>query len=136
MRRALRGIVPHELLNRKRKAFVTRGPRAALLAERDNLAKLEGHMISDSLGFIDRANFSEALRRAQQDPGGPIAAIMRSIGLEIWLRDLMPGECWTAAQPKESRQAIFIPCPSGVFTSKQMPFSAENNPKQGGGENS
>src|SRR5208337_4130208 len=53
MRRALIGIVPDELLNRKRKAFVTRGPRVGIAAEWPHLLELGQHLLMSSLGIAD-----------------------------------------------------------------------------------
>ena len=88
MRRALRGIVPEELLNRKRKAFVARAPRVAISEQLDELANLTEHMISNSLGIIDAGKFFEALRNAPQDPEVSIVYLIRTLRLESWLRTL------------------------------------------------
>src|SRR5882762_1862451 len=61
MRRALLGIVPNEIFERKRKAFVARRPRAAISAEWARLWALSQHMNSSSLGIVDRKSFLESL---------------------------------------------------------------------------
>jgi asparagine synthase (glutamine-hydrolysing) len=53
MRRALAGIVPQEVLQRKRKAFVIRGPLAALAANHANVEAMTSGMLCASLGVID-----------------------------------------------------------------------------------
>ena len=65
MRRALIGIVPDELLNRKRKAFVTRGPRVGIAAEWPHL-ELGQHMLISSLGIADSTRFVEALQKIRR----------------------------------------------------------------------
>jgi asparagine synthase (glutamine-hydrolysing) len=49
MRRALIDIVPEEILNRKRKAFVARAPLAAISTDWANLVEMTQHMVSSSL---------------------------------------------------------------------------------------
>jgi asparagine synthase (glutamine-hydrolysing) len=88
MRRALIGIVPHELLNRKRKAFVTRGPRVGMAAEWPHLLELGQHMLMSSLGIADSARFLEGLQRIPQGADDPIVPLIRTLGIEFWLRNL------------------------------------------------
>jgi asparagine synthase (glutamine-hydrolysing) len=88
MRRALVGIVPDELLNRKRKAFVSRAPMAFISAEWAGLVELSGHMASSSLGIVDQKSFSETLKKALRGQEIPVATIMRTLGVELWLRQL------------------------------------------------
>jgi asparagine synthase (glutamine-hydrolysing) len=88
MRRALIGIVPDELLNRKRKAFVSRGPRVAIAAEWPHLVELSQHMLMSSLRIIDSTRFVEALQNIRQGAEVPMVTLMRTLGLELWLRNL------------------------------------------------
>jgi asparagine synthase (glutamine-hydrolysing) len=88
MRRALVGIVPGELLNRKRKAFVTRGSRVGIAAEWPHLLALRQHMLLSSLGIADSGRFMEALQKARQGADVPIVTVMRTLGVELWLRNL------------------------------------------------
>jgi asparagine synthase (glutamine-hydrolysing) len=88
MRRALVGIVPDELLNRKRKAFVSRAPMAFISTEWAGLVELSGHMASSSLGIVDQKMFSETLKKALRGQELPVATIMRTLGVELWVRQL------------------------------------------------
>jgi asparagine synthase (glutamine-hydrolysing) len=88
MRRALIGIVPDELLNRKRKAFVNRGPRVGIAAEWPHLLELGQHMLMRSLGIVDSAIFTEALQKMRQGADVPVIPLMRTVGIELWLRNL------------------------------------------------
>jgi asparagine synthase (glutamine-hydrolysing) len=86
MRRALRGIVPDEILDRKRKAFRARSSLAALTSERETLEDLTTGMRLDSLGIVREVKFREALETARR--GGELSAqLLRALALEIWLRD-------------------------------------------------
>jgi asparagine synthase (glutamine-hydrolysing) len=88
MRRALVGIVPDELLNRRRKAFVARSPMAGISKEWNSLAGVTQHMLSSSLRIVDPSAFSETLRKARQGQEVPIVILMRTLGIEFWLRHL------------------------------------------------
>jgi asparagine synthase (glutamine-hydrolysing) len=88
MRRALIGIVPDELLNRKRKAFVARGPIVGIAAELPRLIKLGQHMLMSSLGIVDSTRFLEALQTTRQGAEVPIVTLTRTLGIELWLRSL------------------------------------------------
>jgi asparagine synthase (glutamine-hydrolysing) len=88
MRRALAGIVPDEILNRKMKAFVCRAPLAEVLRNWPRLAQMTQAMTSDSLGIIDSNRFSEALLRARSGKQIPIIGLLRTIRLEGWLTEL------------------------------------------------
>ena len=88
MRRALIGIVPDELLNRKRKAFVARGPRIAIAAEWPHLMELGQHMLVSSLGLADSTRFMDALQKSRQGADVPMVPLMRTLGIELWLRSL------------------------------------------------
>jgi asparagine synthase (glutamine-hydrolysing) len=92
MRRALVGIVPDELLNRKRKAFVTRGPRAAISAEWVRLTEMTRDMVSSSLGIVDASGFSVALQRARDGHEARIVLLLRTIYAELWLQHLAKHE--------------------------------------------
>jgi asparagine synthase (glutamine-hydrolysing) len=88
MRRALIGIVPGELLNRKRKAFVARGPMVGIAAEWPRLLELSQNMFLSSLGIADSTRFVEALQKTRQGLEVPIVPVVRTLGIELWLQNL------------------------------------------------
>lgn len=90
MRRALAGTVPDALLNRPRKAFATRGPRSTIARNWTDLETMSRRMIATSLGIVDEKAFLQALREAKSGTHAPLVPLMRTIGLEMWLRTL-PG---------------------------------------------
>jgi asparagine synthase (glutamine-hydrolysing) len=108
MRRALIGIVPGELLNRKRKAFVARGPMVGIAAELPHLLELGQHMLMSSLGIANSTHFVEALQKTRQGAEVPIAMLMRTLRIELWLRNLttrqvLGGAAWqTRAATKQA----------------------------------
>lgn len=87
MRRALAGIVPEQILERRRKAFVVRGPMSALSSSWTQICALTEHMISDTLGFVDRTAFLESLESARQGREEPLVLILHALRLELWLRN-------------------------------------------------
>jgi asparagine synthase (glutamine-hydrolysing) len=82
MRRALVGIVPEEILNLKRKAFVSRGPMTKLSDQWPRLLKLSEEMVGGSLGVVDAGRFREVLNRARQGVEVPTVALLRTLEIE------------------------------------------------------
>ncbi len=83
MRRALVQIVPDEILNRRRKAFVARAPRAAIST---GLVEMNRYMGCRTCGIIDARQFLEAAIKAQQGGNVPIIHLMRTVLVAIWLQ--------------------------------------------------
>jgi asparagine synthase (glutamine-hydrolysing) len=88
MRRALVGIVPDELLNRKRKAFVVRGPMASIGAQWTDLMELTQQMLASELGIVDSVRFTSALREAHERREVALVPLLRTLLTESWLRKL------------------------------------------------
>jgi len=89
MKRALVGIVPDELLNRRRKAFVPQEPKKDMLAEWPRFAETSKHMISSSIGIIDPNRFWDAIRKVRCNHDGvSLNCLMRTLTIEFWLRHL------------------------------------------------
>jgi asparagine synthase (glutamine-hydrolysing) len=86
MRRALTGLVPDELLNRKRKAFVTRSTMIAVCSASSVLAGAGQSMVAGSLGILDPTVFTQELNKVRSGRDLPIAPIMRTMEIEFWLR--------------------------------------------------
>jgi len=87
MRRALVGIVPNELLNRKRKAFVpTKSENDNLVWP--NLVEIDQHMFNSSLRIVDQSQLSEALQKASRNEDVSIGGLKRTLTLAFWLQHL------------------------------------------------
>jgi asparagine synthase (glutamine-hydrolysing) len=86
MRRALKGIVPDALLDRKRKAFVARSPRVTISTQWQSLMAMNREMISACSGMIDAHAFSEALEKARCGKHVAIIPLLRTLEVESWLR--------------------------------------------------
>ncbi len=88
MRRALVGIVPNEILNRKTKAFVARSPMLAISNDWTHFAEITQNMLSSSLGIVYPERISEALQKVRRGEEVPIITLGRTLSLEGWLKDL------------------------------------------------
>jgi asparagine synthase (glutamine-hydrolysing) len=97
MRRALAGIVPEQILARRRKAFVVRAPLAALATNWNDLSELSRRMVSGSLGIVDAPSFGQALRKARHGEQVAIVSVMRTLCVEFWLQNLLHWNCLSVA---------------------------------------
>jgi len=88
VRRALVGIVPDEILNRKTKAVVARAPLVNISSNWTHFAELCQYMISGSLGIVDSRQFFEALQRARGGREIYWLGLLRALYIEEWLRSL------------------------------------------------
>jgi asparagine synthase (glutamine-hydrolysing) len=88
MRRALVGIVPDEILNKKGKAFVARAPLVRISNEWAHWSELTQSMVSSSLGIVDSERVLEALQKGRRGEEIPTITLMRTLFLEEWLRNL------------------------------------------------
>jgi asparagine synthase (glutamine-hydrolysing) len=106
MRRALMGIVPNELLNRKRKAFVTRAPIGAISTEWTGLVEGALSMVSSSEGIVDDEVFSATLLKARQGQEAPLVSLLRTLSIEHWLRGVQK---WRPpGNPSSDRGALLL----------------------------
>lgn len=89
MRRALAGIVPDEILGRKRKAAVTRGAVTAASIGWSRAQEMTEDLAIASLGIVRRDAFLSALENARHGREVPIVTMIRTIAIEIWLRSVI-----------------------------------------------
>ena len=89
MRRALVGIVPDEILKRKRKAFIARAPVVTIQQEWTYLQTLTENMVCARAGIVDAAAFQQSLRKASDGEDIPIVPALRTVLLEAWLAHLL-----------------------------------------------
>lgn len=105
MRRALAGITPDEVLNRKRKAFVTRAPLRAVSSAWANLVQRTEPMISESLGIVDQTQLAEVLKRANEAQEVPIITLMRTFLMDHWISSLHDRRLLSTKGPPEGFHA-------------------------------
>ena len=112
VRRALVGIVPDELLNRRRKAFVVRSPMAAIARESSRLIEMSHHMLTTSLGIVDADAFREAVQSACRGQEIRTVTMNRTLEIEFWLRTirdsgvLIPGHQLRPVSPPRAKRDV------------------------------
>jgi asparagine synthase (glutamine-hydrolysing) len=89
LRRSMRSLVPDEILNRRRKAYVARSPLAAISREWVKIAEATRHMTAASLGIVDEGRLRAALDRARRGESVPAVTLMRTLGMEFWLKAMI-----------------------------------------------
>jgi asparagine synthase (glutamine-hydrolysing) len=88
MRRALREIVPNEILNRRRKAYVTRAPLRSIARQCQLLSATRDDLVLSSLGIVVPELFFDVLEEARQGKVVSIVPLLRTLSMERWLRNL------------------------------------------------
>jgi asparagine synthase (glutamine-hydrolysing) len=87
MRRALHDIVPTEILERRRKAFMIRSPLLAIKSSAHRIQELFSQSIAVEMGWIEGTAFRGVLDTAlaKNDPKW-LAGLTRAVSLELWLQ--------------------------------------------------
>lgn len=88
MRRALVRIVPNQVLNQRRKAFVARSPLVAISEQWQHLVEITNTMVAAAIGIVDPRKFLQALAETRSGDLTSFIAISRTLSLEYWLRNL------------------------------------------------
>jgi asparagine synthase (glutamine-hydrolysing) len=88
LRRAMTGVVPDDILNRKRKAFVVRSAMSALASDWEGLTETSQGMVSGSLGIVEEKSISKTLQKVRRGDEVAVVTLMRTLGIELWLRGL------------------------------------------------
>ena len=88
IRRALVGIVPNEVLRRRRKAYVVRSAMTAVAEQWTSLTELTENMVLAAIGIIDPRTLRCAFEQARQGQEVPLVVIERTLEIEFWLRGL------------------------------------------------
>jgi len=107
MRRALARIVPDEVLNRKRKAYVARSPLIEIGNAWQNLSHMREHMLSATLGIVDPEAFTDALQLAKSGNQVAIVPLMRALHLESWLSGLERCRMLSRSSATSGLQSVF-----------------------------
>ncbi|HEV2615163.1 MAG TPA: asparagine synthase-related protein [Candidatus Acidoferrales bacterium] len=115
MRRALGGMVPIELLGRRRKAYAGRTSTKFISSGQDISIQLVQPMVVSLLGFVDQERLSGALQSIKNGHQIPIVSLIRTLGIEFWLRCdacrnifthyKSPGPCASATFSRKSMQS-------------------------------
>jgi asparagine synthase (glutamine-hydrolysing) len=118
MRRALVGIVPDEILNRKRKAYMVRAPAAAIAAQWNEVRALTQNMVAESLGIVSAVDFLASLENARKGREIVSLPVQRMLQLEGWLRNISKHDS-VCTLPGEGRVVTM----SGLPAEKRVPAS-------------
>jgi asparagine synthase (glutamine-hydrolysing) len=87
MRRAVRGIVPDSVLERRRKGFVSRGPSVWLADAKDRIDRIMERSILARHGYVDRHAFVVCLQQAIAGTHPQWSSpLMRTCLFESWLQ--------------------------------------------------
>jgi asparagine synthase (glutamine-hydrolysing) len=89
MRRALVGVVPQELLDRRRKAFLVRSPLIRIAEQWYAPLCRKNHMVTAFLGIVDAKAFCAEVEKARAGREILPVALIRTAGIEMWLRNLV-----------------------------------------------
>ena len=88
MRRALKGLVPNEILSRKTKGTVSRRPLLAVANDWNQLGDLLDDSVMAHHGFVDQPKLRDALLAAKAGDAPQLLQLLSTISLELWLRDM------------------------------------------------
>jgi asparagine synthase (glutamine-hydrolysing) len=102
MKRALVGLVPDELLNRRRKTCFQ--PETETLSDEWACSiKTDLPAFSSSIGIIDARRFSETLQKLQGNDHVAMLPVLRTLTLERWLRHLTATGVLTNPMPRSKQ---------------------------------
>ena len=87
MRRALAHTVPRQILDRKRKAYVSRALVKVVGAEYARL-RSPSPLRVEELGIVDCGELERAVHDAEQGRDVATVSLLRTLALEDWLRGL------------------------------------------------
>jgi asparagine synthase (glutamine-hydrolysing) len=87
MRRALKGIVPDAILERRRKAFLMTGPLTSMQREKETIGRLFKTSTVAALGFVNADALKSALDLTTSGAAPQYwPSLCRVIDLDLWLR--------------------------------------------------
>ena len=88
MKRALKDILPPEVLNRTRKGYVSRGPVLSLSSQWSRLLDRTEDMACASYGIVDKQRFRTAMENAKNGNEPSVVPLIRVVAVEDWIRNL------------------------------------------------
>jgi asparagine synthase (glutamine-hydrolysing) len=88
IKRALVGVVPDEILNRKKKEISSQVKPQGASDEWPSLTEIGWRLASSSARIVDSDRFLEALQKARRNEEVDLGSLSRTLTLESWLRHL------------------------------------------------
>ena len=104
-RRSLAGLVPVEVLGRRTKQFAARTPVLAIANRWNELEGIFSQSLSSALGYVDESQFLSAVRAGINGSAIHIVRTVRTISLELWLRDMAARGFLAVPQPAAASAA-------------------------------
>jgi asparagine synthase (glutamine-hydrolysing) len=89
MRRALKGIVPDEILNRRRKAYLTQTPLTVAITQAAQHFANTATLLSSTLGIVDDEALRQTIDRARRGEEVPLVSLLKTNTFEAWLRSVV-----------------------------------------------
>lgn len=133
MRRALAGIVPDQILNRKRKAFVERTAIETISIGLNLLGESEEQMLSCLLDIVNQQSLQAAVQEFQAGLEVPLVPLLRLVDIELWLRHLAKSRVMDFR--KRTAHGSSKTLADGILLPPHRDFSQlRNNLKQKGGD--
>jgi asparagine synthase (glutamine-hydrolysing) len=121
MKRALVGIVPDEILNRRQKSFDRQERKKALSTAWPTTDAIGQYLVSTFIGIVDPNRFLDVLQEAHRLEEVPLKSLKRTLTIESWLRHLRIQGILTNAT------TIKKVCDSESFADKELRSSAQSN---------
>jgi asparagine synthase (glutamine-hydrolysing) len=129
MRRALVGIVPNEILQRKRKAFIVRSSMASILSQWTRFSGQTQEMFMTAIGIMDSNALAAALQKVRRGDDSPLILLMRTFALEDWTRNLVRWRVFTGLSNRRYEDITsYVARKEHELTIKSSLLSAETNP--------
>ena len=100
MRRALRHIIPTEILERRRKAYQLRAPLVALMQAHTKIERAFADSLLADSGLIDASRFRIALNEAARGDSRWRQALFKTIAFELWLKSMTQSKSKVLNDPK------------------------------------
>ena len=107
-RRSLVGLVPAEVLERRTKQFAARTPVLAIGNRWKELEGIFSQSLSSALGYVDGSEFLSAVRAGINGSAIHIVRTVRTISLELWLRDMTVRGLVAVPQPVAASAARLL----------------------------
>jgi asparagine synthase (glutamine-hydrolysing) len=128
MRRSLLGIVPKEILDRKRKAYVARTPMAALSRRYASLTEMTEHMSAGSWSIVDPNALRETLQKARDGCAVSVVGLIRTMEVEVWLQQIAGLRLWSVTPQDNGKRARSHPVSQAMSAKRFAP--ARSNVRQ------
>ena len=103
MKRALVGIVPDDLLNRRKKASVPQQSPRNTSTRWPSFDEVGRSMVTSSLGIVDHNRLEEVLQKARRREEVPADMMKRTLFLESWVRHLTTRGVLMKSKPLEEQ---------------------------------